>query len=68
VAETFRRSMAESRTSILRDPGFRPHLASPVRPAPGLPHPPPGTFRMVELLLFAAGGRAEGLNPLGDEP
>ena len=66
VAETFRRSMAESRISILRDPGFRPHLASPVRRR--LPHPPPGTFRMVELLLTAAGGRAEGLNPLGDEP
>lgn len=60
VAETFRRAMEDSRVSILRDEAFLPHLA-----APGTPPPPPDTFRMVDLLLFAFEGRAELLNPLG---
>jgi hypothetical protein len=54
VAEVFHRAMEGSRTSIVRDPGWRPTLG-----------PDAATFRMVDLLLFAFEGRAELLNPLG---
>ncbi|GII22619.1 peroxidase family protein [Planosporangium mesophilum] len=54
VAEVFHRAMEASRTSILRDPSWRPTLG-----------PDNGTFRMVDLLLFAFEGKAEKLNPLG---
>lgn len=57
VAETFHRAMEGSTYSIVRDPHWRPTLG-----------PDPLTFRMVDLLLFAFEGRAELLNPLGDEP
>ncbi|WP_208301209.1 peptidoglycan-binding protein [Mycobacterium sp. DL440] len=57
VAETFHRAMEGSTYSIVRDPHWRPTLG-----------PDPLTFRMVDLLLFAFEGRADLLNPLGDEP
>ncbi|MBU9762889.1 heme peroxidase [Mycobacterium sp. TNTM28] len=56
VAETFHRAMEGSTYSIVRDPHWRPTLG-----------PDPLTFRMVDLLLFAFEGRADLLNPLGDE-
>ncbi|MGE2833697.1 peptidoglycan-binding protein [Mycobacterium sp. SMC-4] len=56
VAEVFHRAMEGSTHSIVRDPSWRPHLG-----------PDPFTFRMVDLLLFAYEGRADKLNPLGDE-
>jgi hypothetical protein len=55
VAEVFHRAMEGSRISIVRDPGWRPTLG-----------PDAGTFRMVDLLLFAFEGRADLLAPLGD--
>jgi hypothetical protein len=54
VAETFHRAMEGSTSSILRDPDWRPQLG-----------PDANTFRMVDLLLFAANGKAKVLNPLG---
>jgi Animal haem peroxidase len=54
VAETFHRVMEGSTFSIVRDPAWRPQLG-----------PDPNTFRMVDLLLFAANGKASVLNPLG---
>jgi hypothetical protein len=54
VAEVFHRAMEGSQISILRDPHWRP-LFGPDR----------NTFRMVDLLLYTAQGRAELLNPLG---
>ncbi|MEV4756655.1 heme peroxidase family protein [Micromonospora sp. NPDC049559] len=54
VAEVFHRSMQGSRTSILREPAWRPTFG-----------PDRETFRMVDLLLFAFQGKAELLNPLG---
>jgi hypothetical protein len=54
VAETFHRAMEGSTFSIVRDPAWRPQLG-----------PDPNTFRMVDLLLFAANGKAKVLNPLG---
>ncbi|SDZ42352.1 Animal haem peroxidase [Micromonospora pattaloongensis] len=54
VAEVFHRAMQGSRTSILREPAWRPTLG-----------PDRTTFRMVDLLLFAFEGKAELLNPLG---
>ena len=54
VAETFHRAMEGSTFSIVRDPDWRPQLG-----------PDPNTFRMVDLLLFAANGKAKVLNPLG---
>lgn len=54
VAEVFHRAMEGSRTSILRDPFWRPSLG-----------PNANTFRMVDLMLFAFENRAELLNPLG---
>jgi hypothetical protein len=54
VAETFHRAMEGSTFSIVRDPDWRPQLG-----------PDPNTFRMVDLLLFAANGKASVLNPLG---
>jgi heme peroxidase len=54
VAETFHRAMEGSTSSIVRDPDWRPQLG-----------PDANTFRMVDLLLFAADGKAKVLNPLG---
>lgn len=55
VAEVFHRAMEGSRTSIVRDPSWRPALGPDRR-----------TFRMTDLLLFAFEGKADLLNPLGD--
>jgi Animal haem peroxidase len=55
VAEVFHRAMEAASPSIVRDPYWRPSLGPDER-----------TFRMTDLLLAAAGGRAENLNPLGD--
>jgi len=55
VAEVFHRAMEGSDTSIVREPSWRPSLGSDGQ-----------TFRMADLLLFAADGRADLLNPLGD--
>jgi len=54
VAETFHRAMEGSEFSIVRDPTWRPTLG-----------PDPTTFRMVDLLLFAANGRKTVIAPLG---
>jgi len=54
VAEVFHRAMEGSRTSIVRDPLWRPSLG-----------PDEGTFRMVDLLLFAFENSKELLAPLG---
>jgi hypothetical protein len=55
VAEVFHRAIEGSRTSIVRDPSWRPSLG-----------PDRHTFRMTDLLLFAFEGKADLLNPLGD--
>ncbi|MGB3444875.1 MAG: heme peroxidase family protein [Actinophytocola sp.] len=55
TAEVFHRAMESSRTSIVRDPSWRPTLGPDLR-----------TFRMTDLLLFAFEGKADLLNPLGD--
>ena len=55
VAETFHRAMEGSTFSIVRDPTWRPQLGPDV-----------DTFRMVDLLLFAANGKAKLINPLGN--
>jgi hypothetical protein len=55
TAEVFHRAMEGSRTSIVRDPSWRPTLGPDQR-----------TFRMTDLLLFAFEGKADLLNPLGD--
>lgn len=55
VAEVFHRAMSASRTSILRTPSWRPTLG-----------PNSNTFRMTDMLLFAADGKADIINPLGD--
>jgi len=55
VAEVFHRSIEGSRTSILRDPEWRPTFGADEN-----------TFRMVDLLLAAYDGKKELLNPLGD--
>lgn len=55
VAEVFHRAMEGSRTSIVREPAWRPSLG-----------PDRTTFRMTDLLLFAFEGKADLLNPLGD--
>jgi hypothetical protein len=54
VAETFHRAMEGSTFSIVRDPTWRPQLG-----------PDTNTFRMVDLILFAANGKANVINPLG---
>ena len=54
VAEVFHRAMEGSRSSIVRDPAWRPTLIDGDR------------FNMTDLLLFAFEGRADLLNPLGD--
>jgi hypothetical protein len=54
VAETFHRAMEGSKTSIVRDPTWRPTLG-----------PNKTTFRMVDLLLFAFRGKKNLLAPLG---
>jgi hypothetical protein len=54
VAEVFHRAMEGSRSSIVRDPAWRPSLG-----------PDGNTFRMVDLLLFAFEGEKELLAPLG---
>ena len=56
VAEVFHRAMEGSTHSIVREPHWRPNLG-----------PDALTFRMVDLLLFAFEGRADLLNPLGDD-
>ena len=57
VAEVFHRAMECSRSSIVRDPAWRPSFG---------PADAPDTFRMSDLLLFAFEGQAALLNPLGD--
>jgi hypothetical protein len=54
VAEVFRRAMEGSRTSVVRDPVWRPTLG-----------PDDATIRMVDLLLFAFEDKNELLAPLG---
>jgi hypothetical protein len=54
VAETFHRAIEGSRTSIVRDPAWRPTLG-----------PDNTTFRMVDLLLFAFEGKKNLLAPVG---
>jgi len=54
VAETMHRAMEGATFSIVRDPQWRPQLGPDV-----------DTFRMVDLLLFAANGKASIINPLG---
>jgi len=55
VVEVFHRAMEGSRTSIVREPHWRPVFG-----------PDQHTFRMTDLLLFAFEGKADLLNPLGD--
>ncbi|MCE7000389.1 hypothetical protein LZG04_37070 [Saccharothrix sp. S26] len=55
VAEVFHRAIEGSRTSIVREPSWRPEFGPDAR-----------TFRMTDLLLFAFEGKADLLNPLGD--
>jgi hypothetical protein len=55
VVEVFHRAMEGSRTSIVREPSWRPVFG-----------PDSNTFRMIDLLLFAFQGKADLLNPLGD--
>jgi hypothetical protein len=55
VAEVFHRAIEGSRTSIVRDPSWRPSFG-----------PDSSTFRMTDLLLSAFEGKADLLNPLGD--
>ncbi|MEU5691939.1 heme peroxidase family protein [Actinosynnema sp. NPDC020468] len=55
VAEVFHRAIEGSRTSIVREPWWRPEFG-----------PDSETFRMTDLLLFAFEGKADLLNPLGD--
>jgi hypothetical protein len=57
VAETFHRAMEGSRYSIIRRPAWRPRA---------LVANPDDRFNMTDLLLFASGGSAHSLNPLGD--
>jgi hypothetical protein len=57
VAETFHRAMEGSRSSIVRDPGFRPRFG-----------PNDHTFDMRDLLFFAFEGKKKLLAPLGDTP
>ena len=54
VAETFHRAMEGSEFSIVREPTWRPTLG-----------PDSTTFRMVDLLLFAANGKKSVIAPLG---
>jgi hypothetical protein len=54
VAETFHRAMEGSQASIVRDPTWHPTLG-----------PNNSTFRMVDLLLVAFGGKKTLLAPLG---
>ena len=54
MAETFHRAIEGSRTSIVRDPAWRPTLG-----------PDNTTFRMVDLLLFAFEGKKNLLAPVG---
>ena len=54
VVETIHRAMEGTTFSIVRDPEWRPQLG-----------PDANTFRMVDLLLFAANGKASVINPLG---
>jgi hypothetical protein len=54
VAETFHRAIEGSRTSIVRNPAWRPKLG-----------PNSTTFRMVDLLLFAFQGKKSLLAPVG---
>ncbi|WP_378733231.1 heme peroxidase family protein [Nocardia brasiliensis] len=55
VAEVFHRAIEGSRTSIVREPAWRPMFG-----------PDSNTFRMTDLMLFAFEGKADLLNPLGD--
>jgi hypothetical protein len=55
VAETFHRAIEGSRSSIVRDPAFRPRFG-----------PDDHTFAMRDLLFFAFEGKQALLNPLGD--
>ena len=53
VAETFHRAIEGSEASIIRDESFRPKLGRD------------STFKMVDLLLFAANGKKSVIAPLG---
>ena len=55
VAEVFHRAIEGSRTSIVRDPSWRPSLGAVA-----------DRFDMVDLLLFSTGGDHSVLDPLGD--
>ncbi|HVV10029.1 heme peroxidase family protein [Amycolatopsis sp.] len=57
VAEVFHRCMEAGAYSILREPEWRPTLGERE-----------GSFTMADLLLVAADGKVENLNPLGDKP
>ncbi|MFJ8818554.1 hypothetical protein [Amycolatopsis thermoflava] len=57
VAEVFHRCIEASRYSILNEPGWQPALGARQ-----------GGFTMADLLVFAAGGKPENRNPLGDKP
>lgn len=57
VAETFHRAIEGSERSIVRDCTWRPRFG-----------PDRNTFRMVDLLLFAADHDADIINPLTDTP
>lgn len=54
LAETFHRAMEGSRTSLVREPGWRPDLG-----------PRPGTFEMTDLLQVAFGSTRAALAPVG---
>ncbi|WP_236788291.1 heme peroxidase family protein [Amycolatopsis sp. GM8] len=58
VAEVFHRCMEASGYSILREPEWRPWAPTGA---------PSETFTMADLLLVAADGKVENLNPLGDK-
>ncbi|MER6916281.1 heme peroxidase family protein [Streptomyces sp. NPDC000594] len=58
VAEVFHRSMEGSRSSIVKQRGWRPTLPAHRK----------GTFTMGDLLLFAFDGDVNRINPLGDGP
>lgn len=55
LAETFHRVIEGSRISIVREPGWRPKIASTKK----------GQFTMTDLLFFAFGGTKAGLAPVG---
>ncbi len=55
VAETFHRAMGASRSSIVREPAWRPNIPSATA----------GKFQMTDLLFFAFGGAKSEIAPVG---